>query len=136
MLPDTQPTSSLPTQDEMSVDLTVPVPPKSDLTVKIVTIAVSIGLIWLSSFAFTEGRVLLSKELLGSNWRWFTVPFGIMAMIVVLSYVYKSLLWWKYKPMDGESIPDSDLPTVTVVIPAYNEGPMVRKSMGSAMTAV
>jgi hyaluronan synthase len=38
----------------------------------------------------------------------------------------RTILWWRYKPYP---LPQGPLPRVTVVIPAYNEGAMVEKSI-------
>ncbi|MDI6853456.1 MAG: glycosyltransferase [Deltaproteobacteria bacterium] len=43
--------------------------------------------------------------------------------------VVRTILWWRYKPYP---LPQGSLPTVTVVIPAYNEGAMVEKALYSA----
>ncbi len=39
-----------------------------------------------------------------------------------------TILWWRYRPYP---LADSPLPAVTVIIPAYNEGAMVEKSLYS-----
>ncbi|MFK7833724.1 MAG: glycosyltransferase family 2 protein [Winogradskyella sp.] len=40
-----------------------------------------------------------------------------------LFFIYKAYNYYKYKPVD--SVSDKDLPTVTVIVPAYNEGKQV-----------
>ncbi len=41
----------------------------------------------------------------------------------------RTVLWWRYKPY---ALPKGRLPRVTVIIPAYNEGAMVEKSIAAA----
>lgn len=43
--------------------------------------------------------------------------------------VIRTILWWRYKPYP---LPQGPLPSVTVIIPAYNEGAMVEKALYSA----
>ena len=42
---------------------------------------------------------------------------------------FRTLLWFRYRPIDPAN--RDDAPLLTVVIPAYNEGPMVEKSIDS-----
>jgi hyaluronan synthase len=42
--------------------------------------------------------------------------------------VVRTFLWWRYKPYP---LPKGPLPSVTVIIPAYNEGAMVEKALYS-----
>jgi|UniRef100_A0A7C3WIU7 hyaluronan synthase len=41
----------------------------------------------------------------------------------------RTILWWRYRPYP---LPQGNLPSVTVIIPAYNEGAMVEKALYSA----
>ena len=41
----------------------------------------------------------------------------------------RTVLWWRYKPY---ALPKGRLPRVTVIIPAYNEGALVEKSIAAA----
>ncbi len=43
--------------------------------------------------------------------------------------IIRTVLWWRYKPYP---LAEGPLPTVTVIIPAYNEGPMVEAALNSA----
>ncbi|MCZ6698602.1 MAG: glycosyltransferase [Planctomycetota bacterium] len=50
--------------------------------------------------------------------------------LMYLAFGWRVSLWLRYRPM--ESVDDASLPSVSVVIPAYNEGPLVRQSILSA----
>ncbi len=50
--------------------------------------------------------------------------------VVFVSLIWRLMLWRRYCPM--ESVDDADLPSVTLVIPAFNEGELVRYSVLSA----
>lgn len=128
-------TSDTPSDNAKSMDRTFeePIPPGTDRVVKGLALLASVGLLYLSTYTFTENRTLISEQIMGTYFLWFTVPFGLMVTTVALSYIYKTILWFRYKPMSAEAISDEDLPVITVVIPAYNEGPMVQKSILSAI---
>ncbi len=46
--------------------------------------------------------------------------------------VVRTVLWWRYRPYP---VVEEDLPKVTVIVPAYNEGPMVLKALYSVATS-
>ena len=52
--------------------------------------------------------------------------------LVLFFQVLRTWLWWRYKPY---SMPAGPLPTVTIIIPAYNEGAMVEKALYSAVAS-
>ena len=52
--------------------------------------------------------------------------------LVLFFQVLRTWLWWRYKPY---SMPAGPLPTVTIIIPAYNEGAMVEKALDSAVAS-
>ena len=54
----------------------------------------------------------------------------LTALLTVL-FTLRALLWWKYKPVGSTN--DSELPSITVVIPVFNEGAGVRASIESVM---
>lgn len=56
---------------------------------------------------------------------WFTMGSFLM--------LFRTLLWFAYKPFPLATMEDA--PRLTVVIPAYNEGPMVAKSIDSIVAA-
>ncbi|MEO8237241.1 MAG: glycosyltransferase family 2 protein [Flavobacterium sp.] len=61
------------------------------------------------------------------------LPFLILATALFLFkagvFLYKSFLYFKYKPI--ESVTDELLPTCTVIVPAYNEGKLVWETLMS-----
>ncbi|AUC21688.1 MULTISPECIES: glycosyltransferase family 2 protein [Polaribacter] len=60
------------------------------------------------------------------------VFFNLAAVLFVftsLTFLYDVYLYFKYKPI--ESVSDEELPTVTVIVPAYNEGKQVWATLKS-----
>ena len=57
----------------------------------------------------------------------------IWAALVMFLLVFRTAVWIFYRPVPSSSF--SDAPRVTVVIPAYNEGAMVLKSVESVVAA-
>jgi hyaluronan synthase len=47
--------------------------------------------------------------------------------------IFRSIAWLRYRPFPSANM--ADAPSLTVIIPAYNEGPMVRKSIDSVAAA-
>jgi hyaluronan synthase len=62
----------------------------------------------------------------GNIWVWALAGYG---MIHYAALVWRICLWWSYRPMPP--IDEAELPTVSVIIPAYNEGALVRKAIDS-----
>ena len=63
---------------------------------------------------------------LGNTWVWALAGYG---MIHYAALVWRICLWLSYRPMPP--IGEAELPTVSVIIPAYNEGALVRKAIDS-----
>jgi hyaluronan synthase len=76
-----------------------------------------------------------SREALGAHWRWFLWPALAMSVLLAVATAYRTVLWWRYRPMAPVDPSECDLPTVLVVIPAFNEGPMVARSIRSALAS-
>ena len=57
----------------------------------------------------------------------FLVLAGALLVFKVAFFIYNVYLYFKYKPI--ESVSDEELPTVTVIVPAYNEGKLVWDSL-------
>jgi hyaluronan synthase len=79
-----------------------------------------VSLVWLawSSSATTTALVGMA-----------THPFGAIAIIQALYTGLLSVLWMRYRPFSAPV--GAQWPKVTVVIPAFNEGPMVGRSIRS-----
>lgn len=110
-----------------------PRPQNSGRMTKVFTILGSVALLAAVYSLLGESRTEVAAQLLGSYSDWFVLPFAAVVSIIAASYIYKTILWIGYRPMESSELSDDDLPTITVVIPAYNEGPMVQKSISSAI---
>jgi hyaluronan synthase len=51
----------------------------------------------------------------------------VWGAMMYAALVWRVILWHRYKPM--KSVQDKDLPSVCVIIPAFNEGALVRQSI-------
>ena len=69
-------------------------------------------------------------EPLGVLWRH---PFAALGVLQIGYFGLQTVLWLRYRPVAPG--PDGELPSLTVVIPAYNEGPMVERSIASVLRA-
>ncbi|HEX6550656.1 MAG TPA: glycosyltransferase [Gammaproteobacteria bacterium] len=68
------------------------------------------------------------------EWTRFIVHPGILWMSMgMLMLLFRTLLWFRYRTPRVASY--ADAPSLTVVIPAYNEGPMVAQSIDSVAAA-
>lgn len=65
---------------------------------------------------------------LGSVWFWSLAVYGMMHYAAT---VWRICLWLGYRPMPP--VQEAALPTVSVVIPAYNEGALVRQAIHSVV---
>jgi len=67
---------------------------------------------------------LLHEERLKSHWGLALIIVSLSLLLVKGSFfIYNLFLYFKYKPV--KSVSDDLLPTVTVIVPAYNEGKLV-----------
>jgi len=60
-------------------------------------------------------------------------PSMLWALMGTLMLGFRTMLWFRYRP--HEPATPEDAPPLTVIIPAYNEGAMVAKSIASVVTA-
>ena len=83
-------------------------------------------------YASITGRVFqpLFRSAGSSHWASMLVrPSMLWATMGTALLCFRTLLWFRYRPIDPAN--RDDAPLLTVVIPAYNEGPMVEKSIDS-----
>lgn len=92
----------------------------------IVALAYSLrsGALWNSYYA-------LATTSAQSAFFWFAF---VWSLVCYAALVWRLFLWRRYKPM--ESVSDAELPTVSVIIPAFNEGALVRQSIRSVAANV
>lgn len=81
-----------------------------------------ISLVWLG---WTNDAANASTRMVAMA----THPFGAIAIIQAAYTALLSLLWMRYRVFQAPE--GAELPKVTVVIPAFNEGPMVGQSIRS-----
>lgn len=85
----------------------------------LLTLSIHTGSLWTNFRTAESSR--LNDLFIWTAMIWGMVCYGAM--------VWRVKLWLRYKPM--ESVSDAELPTVSVIIPAYNEGALVRRSITS-----
>ncbi len=64
-----------------------------------------------------------------------TLPAIATSLLALLSvtFVVRLVLWWRYRPT--AAVPTEALPALAVVIPAFNEGVMVRRAIGIVLAS-
>ena len=75
----------------------------------------------------------VGRDLRGVGVRSMLLPF--LSSWVVFALAMRSLLWWLYRPMTPTNDELARLPSLTVVVPAYNEGPGVRRTIESILAS-
>jgi hyaluronan synthase len=60
-------------------------------------------------------------------------PSLLWSLMGTLFLIFRTVLWFMYRPF--ASATHQDAPSLTVIIPAYNEGPMVQKAIYSVLEA-
>lgn len=93
----------------------------------IVTLAAGLLLWTLINPDFWRFHKLSEQTFIGRVFWFLVLGYG---GIVFISLIWRLWLWRRYRPMSG--IEDEALPSVTVVIPAFNEGELVKYSILSA----
>lgn len=87
----------------------------------------SIGLILLGSYLFFDLQLhfeQFNNERLSSTFGFvFLLITGVLLLFKLSLFAYSLYLYSRYKPV--ESVTDEELPTCTVIVPAYNEGKQV-----------
>lgn len=75
----------------------------------------------------------VGRELRGVGVRSLLLPF--LSSMVLFALAMRTALWWAYRPMVPGEDELAGLPTLTVVVPAYNEGPGVRRTIESILAS-
>jgi hyaluronan synthase len=107
-------------------------PPLWDWLVRFAIVAGLAGIGYATFF----GRVLvpLINTLESSSWmRFLERPSVLWVGMGTVLLMFRTALWFGYKPAAAATM--ADAPPLTVVIPAYNEGPMVAQSIDSVAQA-
>lgn len=89
-----------------------------------------VSVLWIS---FATGKLGSRGTLALTDWLLESArnPIGVVVLIQALYTALQAVLWLRYRPLrapDGAS-----WPAVSVVIPAFNEGPMVERSIRSVV---
>lgn len=110
-----------------------PFPRIPDWTFKVVIIVMLSMVVYLT-FA---GRLFqpLFQAAKAAHWSKLIVrPSLLWGMMGIVLLTFRTIAWFRYRPFPSVGMVDS--PSLTVIIPAYNEGPMVRKSIDSVVAAL
>ncbi len=100
------------------------------LCVGLVVLLVGLAYASLTSALFRP--IILDAE----KYRWArmiirpSMLWGAMGMVLL---AFRTILWWRYRSSPPANL--ADAPSLTVIIPAYNEGDMVLRSIESVATA-
>lgn len=69
------------------------------------------------------------------HWMKFIIrPTILWAVMGTILLGFRTIFWFRYQPFPSATFENA--PSVTIIIPAYNEGPMVMKSIESAVLAL
>ena len=81
-------------------------------------------------------EVTVARDLVGETlWPWVGKPAIALAGLALVSFVWRIALWLRYRPVPALAVDDPRLPAITVVIPAYNEGPIVHDTIRSLLAS-
>ena len=101
----------------------------------IVRFAIIIAFIFIFYSSIT-GNVFqpLIHSMVNLHWSRLVIrPSILWAFMGILLLIFRTLLWFRYRPFPSADM--ADAPSLTVIIPAYNEGAMVENSINSVATA-
>lgn len=109
-----------------------PRPDLADWGLRVAILAGLVALAWYTLAADLFRPILQAAE--ANDWaRLVRRPSVIWASMGLLLLSVRTLLWLRYRPAAPATM--AEAPRLTVVIPAYNEGPMVAKSIDSVAAA-
>jgi hyaluronan synthase len=96
-------------------------------------IVASLLVIFYGSFAGNVFQPLI-HTIRKSYWsKTFIRPSVLWGLVGSVFLAFRTILWFRYRPFPSAS--HSDAPSLTVIIPAYNEGEMVEKAIYSVLFA-
>ncbi|HET6343458.1 MAG TPA: glycosyltransferase family 2 protein, partial [Myxococcota bacterium] len=90
----------------------------------------ALGMLASTAFLIGRGEASLADIVRGAG-PWTLIMMGVL-VTQCLYVLFQSAMWVKYEPVAPD---DAPWPTLTVIIPAYNEGPMVERSIRSVVQA-
>jgi len=93
-------------------------------------VGVVASIAWVVAWGADDWAASLRSATLSAAMVW-QHPIAAVAVLQVAYFAFQTVLWLRYRPVPLAQGPD--LPSVTVVIPAYNEGPMVERSIASVV---
>ena len=113
----------------------LPLTPRQDLWDWIIVCAIFLG---IGTLAYVSLRTQLFDHWveLARQGQWSSLllrPTILWVSMGTLLLIFRTSLWLKYRPFPSANA--ADAPLLTVVIPAYNEGRMVEKSIDSVIRA-
>jgi len=109
-----------------------PLPPAYDWSIRIIIIAVLSGMVYHIVWGEVLDSTVEAIEDLG--WSWSLLQTGyIWAVFGLMLIGVRTVLWMQYRPFAPAT--EADAPSMTVIIPAYNEGAMVAQTIDSVASA-
>ncbi len=88
-----------------------------------------VGVLLAASWLFRPGPAGGAPPIIGAWYR----PLVVLALLQVAYFVFQTVLWLLYRPVAPAA--GDAVPFLSVIIPAYNEGPMVERSIDSVAAA-
>jgi hyaluronan synthase len=85
------------------------------------------------AFASNLFHPLFSTLLHAGTWKAVVHPSLLWGLTGALFLGFRTILWFSYRPFPSST--HANAPTLTVIIPAYNEGEMVKKAVYSVLDA-
>ncbi len=98
-------------------------------------LAIIASLLFIIYFSLS-GKVFNPLIKAGQQGHWAKLvlrPSMLWASMGMIFLIFRTFLWFSYRPFPPASMDDA--PSLTVIIPAYNEGPMVKKAIYSVLAA-
>jgi hyaluronan synthase len=109
-----------------------PVPRAWEATVRV---AIVLGFLFILYWSLT-GQVFqpVIRSMINLQWsRLIVRPSVLWALMGLILLAFRTCLWFKYRPFRQADA--AEAPFMTVIIPAYNEGPMVKNTVDSVAMA-